>query len=117
MAEMVQRKLVGAARYMSPLLGDSLIEKGTVVTVSEEVAAKLDEDTYVNGLGEVKKYFVKVKAVADSEEVEDDEEESDAGVAPKRARTRAAKPAKAQKVEAGSKEEDAGEDSGTEDQE
>jgi hypothetical protein len=99
MSEQVQRKLVGAARYMSPLLGDKLVERNEVVTVSAEVAAKLDEDTYVNPLGEVKKYFAKVKD--DSvEEVEDDEEDTDAGTTPKRTpRTRATKAAKAQKAD------------------
>ena len=115
MSEQVQRKLIGAARYMSPLLGDKLVERDEVVTVSAEVAAKLDEDTYVNPLGEVKKYFAKVKA--DSvEEAEDDEEEgNDAGTAPKRApRTRTTKAAKAQKAD--ETEGDAGgEEDGSED--
>lgn len=112
MSEQVQRKLVGAARYMSPLLGDKLVERNEVVTVSEEVAAKLDEDTYVNPLGEVKKYFAKVKA--DSVE-EDDEDDTDAGTTPKRAqRTRTTKAAKAQKADEA--EGDAGgEEDGSED--
>ena len=100
MSEQVQRKLVGADRYMSQLLGSKLVERNEIIAVSAEVADKLDEDTYVNALGETRKYFAKVKP---SEAVEDgdepDEDDTDVGTASKRqARSRTTKAAKTHKV-------------------
>jgi hypothetical protein len=81
MSDKVQRKLVGAQRYMSVATGPEPVEKGQTVWVTAEEAVGMDDLTYVDAAGTTKRLFVKVKsAVVVQEEEEEEEEEDDDGV-------------------------------------
>ena len=101
MSDKVQRKLVGAQRYMSVATGPEPVEKGQTVWVTPEEAAGMDELTYVDSAGTTKRLFVKVKGGVVVQEEDDDEvveevpaesdddgESADVEEKPKAARTR-----------------------------
>lgn len=92
MSDMVKRKLVGADRYALPAFRDTAIERGEVVEVTAEHAAVLDADTFVNMLGEERRYFI---AVTGDEGEEDEEDDAGSEVVGKNAarRSRAGKSA------------------------
>lgn len=73
MSDKVQRKLVGAQRYMSVATGPEPIEKGQTVWVTAEEAAGMDDLTYVDAAGTTKRLFVKVKGEVVVQEEDDDE--------------------------------------------
>lgn len=103
MSDKVQRKLVGAQRYMSVATGPEPVEKGQTVWVTAEEAADMDDLTYVDAAGTTKRLFVKVKSDVVVQEEDDDDDEvveevpaerdgddvsADAEEKPKAARTR-----------------------------
>ena len=101
MSDKVQRKLVGAQRYMSVATGPEPVEKGQTVWVTAEEAAGMDDLTYVDAAGTTKRLFVKVKSDVVVQEEDDDEvmkeepterdddgESADVEEKPKAARTR-----------------------------
>ena len=73
MSDKVQRKLVGAQRYMSVATGPEPVEKGQTVWVTPEEAADMDGLTYVDAAGTTKRLFVKVKSDVVVQEEDDDE--------------------------------------------
>ena len=77
MSDKVQRKLVGAQRYMSVATGPEPVEKGQTVWVTAEEAAGMDDLTYVDAAGTTKRLFVKVKSDVVVQEEEEEEEEDD----------------------------------------
>jgi len=58
----MQLQLVGAARFISPSIGEQLVQRGETVTVTPEAAQRLLVMTYTDGLNNVHPLWQEVTA-------------------------------------------------------